>query len=574
MQPGSHPVIPAQVGVADAEPGGDQPDRGVPADGTAAWAAPAWAKPADDSFAETADTVDQDDPAVDQPPTAGPSPADLAADQPALDPGNSPAAPETATGMDADEDEDGSGDAGPLRLVRIGAEPEPEPWPEDPWLPGSRRPDRRALIIGVVVIAGLLAVASTAWLVGVNPPPQAGSAHGTHLARPSQLGSGHAQPSQALSGQPRTQLVPDQPACAYPDRCEPGAHRLDRTRPDQPQPERAQTGTGHSQAGHSQAGSGHSGTSHSGTGQGSAGHPGASQTRPHRTGSRPGRDERYRKRPDRPGPERIRASQNRPERICAERARASWLQPLRTGQSGSGGRTTRSTHPTPHPRRSTTASRGGGTHRHASPGIVSIARGLAGREDARRVAALLDRYFAAVNHREYRAYARLFAQPRQLTPREFAWGYRTSHDSRAVLAGISALKGGLKATVTFTSHQDPAQSPDHSSCIDWRITLFLHQFRPGTQPAYLIGMPPAGYRAGLQACRFAPRSSSQGRSSHRTTQHRTTTKHRSTQHRRPAPAVQARAAQAPLAGATTSNRRHRRHLAVESSGSIIAGCWM
>jgi hypothetical protein len=81
--------------------------------------------------------------------------------------------------------------------------------------------------------------------------------------------------------------------------------------------------------------------------------------------------------------------------------------------------------------------------------------------------------------------------------------------------GIAALKGGLKATVTFTSHQDPAQSPDHSSCIDWGITLFLH--RAGA--TYLIGMPPPGYRAGLQACRFAPRPSSPGHSGPPTARH-------------------------------------------------------
>ena len=135
---------------------------------------------------------------------------------------------------------------------------------------------------------------------------------------------------------------------------------------------------------------------------------------------------------------------------------------------------------------------------------MSITPRLAGRADARRVGGLLVRYFAAVNHRRYQAYASLFARRRQLTPRDFAWGYRTSHDSNAVLVGIAALKGGLKATVTFTSQQDPAQSPDHSSCIDWRITLSLYR----TGAAYLIGMPPPGYRAGLQACGFAPRQSS------------------------------------------------------------------
>jgi hypothetical protein len=98
-----------------------------------------------------------------------------------------------------------------------------------------------------------------------------------------------------------------------------------------------------------------------------------------------------------------------------------------------------------------------------------------------------------------------------------------------VLAGIAALKGGLKATVTFTSHQDPAQSPDHSSCIDWKITLFLHRLPHRAEPAYLIGMPPPGYRAGLQACRFAPGPSAQGRSGHRAAKHSRAT-HRSSPH--------------------------------------------
>ena len=145
---------------------------------------------------------------------------------------------------------------------------------------------------------------------------------------------------------------------------------------------------------------------------------------------------------------------------------------------------------------------------------MSVGPGLDARPDVRRAAALLDRYFAAVNQRDYPAYEVLFAQ-RHLTPREFAWGYRTSHDSNAVLAGVSALKGGLKATVTFASHQDPAGSPDHSSCIDWRITLFLH--RAGA--TYLIGMPPAGYRAEMHACRFGPRHAARGRSGHRSSGH-------------------------------------------------------
>jgi hypothetical protein len=174
----------------------------------------------------------------------------------------------------------------------------------------------------------------------------------------------------------------------------------------------------------------------------------------------------------------------------------------------------RPTSPAPHPRHSAPAPGKGGQPLGTAHGIVSVGPGLYARPDVRRAAALLDRYFAAVNQRDYPAYEHLFAQ-RHLTPREFAWGYRTSHDSEVVLAGVSHLRGGLKAMVTFTSHQDPAGSPDHSSCIDWSITLFLH--RAGA--TYVIGMPPPGYRAGLHACRFTPRHAARGQSAHHRSGH-------------------------------------------------------
>jgi hypothetical protein len=435
----SLPVNPARAQVADAGAGGVPADPGVPAEAAAPGPAP------------------QD------------SPAPPAEAQPTGEPG----------------------DAGPLRMVRIGAEPTDEASPEDPWLPGSRRPDRRALIIGVVLIAGLLSVASTAWLIRVDPP-QASSPHGAHRSRPSQLGSDDAQRSQALPGQPTPILI---------QRSQPAPSQL---QPRQPAP--TQTGNGPAgpgQAGpgqprHDQSDSGHPRSSRSGTGPSRPGQPGAIPTGTHGTGSgQPGSGQ--------PG------------------SGSSGSGSSGTGHAGTG----RGTAPAaPHPRPPAPGSRDGRTPRHPRPGVVSITPGLAGRADARRVGGLLGRYFAAVNHRRYQAYASLFAQRRQLTPRDFAWGYRTSHDSNAVLVGVAALKGGLRATVTFTSQQDPAQSPDHSSCIDWRIILFLHR----TGATYLIGMPPPGYRAGLQACGFAPRQSSPGHSRHRTATGSSST-HRSSTHR-------------------------------------------
>ena len=343
----------------------------------------------------------------------------------------------------------------------------------------------------MVVIAGLLAVASTAWLVGTNQP-QAGGAHRTQVSRPSQLGSGHAQPSQALSGHPVPSLSPATPPApvqtgAGPVKPSPSGHN-----PGGAIPGSSRAGTGHRGTGHS--GTGHGSTGHSSTGRTGAAHPGSGRAGSHHTGS------------SQPGSRGTAPGQSRTGQSSPGQPGPGHAQP---GQGRTG--TVRGTvPPAPQPNPPAPPPKSGGRSRHPGHGLVSIAPGLAGRADVRRVAALLDRYFAAVNHRAYQAYARLFAQPGRLTPHEFTWGYSTTHDSNAVLAGLTAPGGGLKATVTFTSHQDPAHSPDHSSCIDWTIALFLH--RAG--PAYLIGMPPRGYRAGLHACSFAPRPPAQGQARH------------------------------------------------------------
>jgi zinc-ribbon domain len=494
VHPGPLPVIPAQFGLADADPGGVPSDQTVPAETAvpepdqqpAAGQTRADHPEADPSQADqpAADQPAADQPAADQPEADEATPAGLATDQPVPVPQHRAACPATVLPTGTSED------AGLPRLVPIDAGPDHEAWPEDPWLPGSRRPDRRALIIGVVLIAGLLSVASTAWLVRVNPP-QASSPHGTHQSRASQLGAGQAQPRQAFSGQPTPILTqpPGQPIQPLPTQAAPAQTGTGPARPGH---------AGHSQPRHNQPrhnqSSGLPGTNQSGTGSSRPGQPGASQAGTHHTGS------------GQPGQGQTGSGQG--------------SSPNGSGPSGTGHGTTPAV---PHPRRSAPGSRNGGAPRHSRPGIVSIAPGLAGQTDARRVGGLLARYFAAVNHRQYLTYTSLFAQRRQLSPREFAWGYQTSHDSDAVLVGIAALNGGLKATVTFTSLQDPAQSPDHSSCIDWQITLFLH--RTGT--TYLIGMPPPGYQAGLQACSFAPPQSPQG---HSTSRHPTSKQRRRTHH--------------------------------------------
>lgn len=127
---------------------------------------------------------------------------------------------------------------------------------------------------------------------------------------------------------------------------------------------------------------------------------------------------------------------------------------------------------------------------------------LAHRAVARQIAALLDSYFEAVNRHQYSEYSSLFEPHDQLTAGQFRTGYRTTHDSNAVLVGLIAQDHGLTATVTFQSHQQPASSPDHAQCTDWRITLYLQR----TGAVYLIGPPPAGYQASYHACGSGPAS--------------------------------------------------------------------
>jgi hypothetical protein len=137
-----------------------------------------------------------------------------------------------------------------------------------------------------------------------------------------------------------------------------------------------------------------------------------------------------------------------------------------------------------------------------SPGgsTVAVAAGAGQDPGAPSVAGFLDQYFAAINSHDYQAYAALLGPDMQqdMTAEQFDSGYRSTADSGETLAGIStAANGDTVATVTFTSHQDPADSVDHKEgCTDWKISLFLEQASAG----YLIDQPPSSYHAAHQPC--------------------------------------------------------------------------
>lgn len=130
---------------------------------------------------------------------------------------------------------------------------------------------------------------------------------------------------------------------------------------------------------------------------------------------------------------------------------------------------------------------------------VAVSPSAAANPAVAPIVNLLTSYFTAINKHDYAAYSSLLEPQvqQQMTASQFATGYQSTMDSAATLTGIStAADGSLQAAVTFTSHQDPSDSPDNSGCTNWSITLFLEQGGGG----YLVGQAPQGYQATHQPC--------------------------------------------------------------------------
>jgi hypothetical protein len=132
-------------------------------------------------------------------------------------------------------------------------------------------------------------------------------------------------------------------------------------------------------------------------------------------------------------------------------------------------------------------------------GVVTLGPDVSGQPAAATIAAFLGQYFRAINDHDYQAYFSLFTPSGQhgLSQQAFNSGASTSADSGETLVALSpAQHGKTAATITFISHQSPAQSATKTACTVWRITLYL---RPaGT--SYLIGRPPGTYHASAKAC--------------------------------------------------------------------------
>jgi hypothetical protein len=131
--------------------------------------------------------------------------------------------------------------------------------------------------------------------------------------------------------------------------------------------------------------------------------------------------------------------------------------------------------------------------------LVAIAPGVPASTAEPQVETLLSHYFNGINTHSYPEYASTLnpAEQAKQTQAEFTSGYSSTTDSKMTLTGLSGTgNGGLTATVTFTSHQSPAQSVDKSACNTWTLNLYLVPQGTG----YLIGPAPSGYQPTYSDC--------------------------------------------------------------------------
>lgn len=131
-------------------------------------------------------------------------------------------------------------------------------------------------------------------------------------------------------------------------------------------------------------------------------------------------------------------------------------------------------------------------------GAVTPGPAVAGNPLTPGVTDFLNSYFDAINNHDYNAYdALLGTGMTALSSTDFDNGYGTTTDSSETLTGISKGPGGeVIASVSFTSNQDPSQSPDQSACDQWKVRLYLMPNSGG----YLEVKPPSGYKAQYTAC--------------------------------------------------------------------------
>ena len=130
-------------------------------------------------------------------------------------------------------------------------------------------------------------------------------------------------------------------------------------------------------------------------------------------------------------------------------------------------------------------------------GLASLAPAAALYPGASAIESVVNRYFQAINGRDYSAYQATQSPGIAMTASQFQAGFESTQDADVLVTGITTAPGGRPAAdVTFTSRQQPQDGPEGESCTNWHVTMYFD----GSAGTYTIGAPPNGYKAAYQAC--------------------------------------------------------------------------
>jgi hypothetical protein len=130
-------------------------------------------------------------------------------------------------------------------------------------------------------------------------------------------------------------------------------------------------------------------------------------------------------------------------------------------------------------------------------GLASLAPAAALYPGASAIEKVVNRYFQAINGRDYAAYQATQSPGIAMTESQFQAGFESTHDSDVLITGITTMPGGQPAAdMTFTSRQQPQDGPEGESCTTWHVTMYFD----GSVGTYTIGAPPNGYKAAYQPC--------------------------------------------------------------------------
>jgi hypothetical protein len=130
-------------------------------------------------------------------------------------------------------------------------------------------------------------------------------------------------------------------------------------------------------------------------------------------------------------------------------------------------------------------------------GLASLAPAAALYPGAGAIEGVINRYFRAINGRDYSAYVTTQSPGNAITAPQFQAGFESTRDSDVLITGITTMPDGRPAAdVTFTSRQQPQDGPEGQTCTDWHVSMYFD----GNAGSYTIGAPPNGYKASYQAC--------------------------------------------------------------------------